>query len=358
MQAGFFQRRQWLLLTCAALLPLLFGLAGATAQTPFAAQIQRALAAFKATAQTFTGTQTFTNLTVTGTCTGCGGGGAPGGATTQVQFNDATAFAGRAGFTYDKTIAQLFLNNYAVPSGNALIRVDAANVGGATGGRFYAEATGDLATVTMGLSSEAGHAGTGMTGPTTIAAFRADYTENWNGGHVGSVIAFDNSYGASTYGGSVDNLIGFHAASNQVAGMGTATNSYGLLIDNQAGVATNNWAIKTGTGAVQFGDVLTTTGLVTSGSGLSVADVGAASCGSTAATIAGNYNSFEVTVGATSGTQCRVTLPLTAPVRWNCAATNLTTAALVRAIGVSTTTVDLLGVFAGGAVLSVVCNPR
>lgn len=34
---------------------------------------------------------------------GAGGGGTPGGSTTQVQFNDAGAFAGDAGFTYDKT---------------------------------------------------------------------------------------------------------------------------------------------------------------------------------------------------------------------------------------------------------------
>ena len=34
---------------------------------------------------------------------GGGGGGTPGGSTTQVQFNDGGAFAGDAGFTYDKT---------------------------------------------------------------------------------------------------------------------------------------------------------------------------------------------------------------------------------------------------------------
>lgn len=43
------------------------------------------------------------NLTVSGTCTGCGSGGTPGGSNTQVQFNDSSAFGGDAGLTYNKT---------------------------------------------------------------------------------------------------------------------------------------------------------------------------------------------------------------------------------------------------------------
>ena len=46
-----------------------------------------------------------TNLSFTGSTLNAagGGGGSPGGATTQVQFNDAGAFAGDAGFTWNKT---------------------------------------------------------------------------------------------------------------------------------------------------------------------------------------------------------------------------------------------------------------
>lgn len=72
------------------------------AQGPFAAQIQAALRAFLAQTHTWTATQTFGNIVVSG-CTGCGGGGTPGGANTQVQFNDAGAFGGDAGLTYNKT---------------------------------------------------------------------------------------------------------------------------------------------------------------------------------------------------------------------------------------------------------------
>ena len=38
---------------------------------------------------------------------GGGGGGTPGGADTQVQFNDGGAFGGDAGLTYDKTTDKL-----------------------------------------------------------------------------------------------------------------------------------------------------------------------------------------------------------------------------------------------------------
>lgn len=45
-----------------------------TAQGPYSAQIQAGLRTFLATAHTWTGTQTFGDITIGGTCTGCGGG--------------------------------------------------------------------------------------------------------------------------------------------------------------------------------------------------------------------------------------------------------------------------------------------
>lgn len=47
---------------------------------------------------TWTGNQTFNNITVTGTCTGCGSG-SPSGATGTFQYNNSSAFAGAAGVT-------------------------------------------------------------------------------------------------------------------------------------------------------------------------------------------------------------------------------------------------------------------
>lgn len=56
---------------------------------------------------TWTGTQTFDDLTVTGTCTGCGGGGSAGGLDTEIQFNDSGDFGGDSTFVWDKTANRL-----------------------------------------------------------------------------------------------------------------------------------------------------------------------------------------------------------------------------------------------------------
>jgi hypothetical protein len=85
-----------------ALTPLL------TAQpAPFSAQIQRALAAFLRTAHTWTATQTFSAIVVSG-CTGCGSVTVPG-SDTQVVFNDAAAFGADAGLVFTKSTDQLGL---------------------------------------------------------------------------------------------------------------------------------------------------------------------------------------------------------------------------------------------------------
>ena len=60
---------------------------------------------------------------------GGGGNGTPGGATTQVQFNDAGAFAGNAGFTFNKT-SGLFSAPFLAGNGNGLANIQGANVGG------------------------------------------------------------------------------------------------------------------------------------------------------------------------------------------------------------------------------------
>lgn len=100
------------------------------------------------------------------------------------------------------------------------------------------------------------------------------------------------------------------------------------------------------------------TSLSTAGATPAVADVGAASCGTTAATIAGNNNAGIVTVGATSGTQCRITFTVAAPTVWECFANNRTTANLTRATPVSTTATDILGTFVGLDVVNYFCTAR
>lgn len=88
--------RRWLLcsvLVGAFLLGAVLGPAQLLAQSggPASAAIQLALRRFLATANTWTATQTFTNVVINGTCTGTGcgggGGGTPAGATNTVQYN-------------------------------------------------------------------------------------------------------------------------------------------------------------------------------------------------------------------------------------------------------------------------------
>lgn len=97
---------------------------------------------------------------------------------------------------------------------------------------------------------------------------------------------------------------------------------------------------------------------VTSGSGLGVANVGANSCGTSAATIAGGNNAFVITVGATSGTQCRVAFTFAAATEWDCAANDDTTTVAVRVTPVDTTHTDFIGTFTAGDKVSGICFPR
>jgi len=123
----------------------------------------------------------------------------------------------------------------------------------------------------------------------------------------------------------------------------TNGNSPSLVISPPAGGATIN---------------LTTTLITTSGSGMLVANVGANSCGTTAATIAGNSNAFEITVGATSGTQCRVAFPTAAPNQWDCVSDDNTTTLATRTTIIDTTHVDFLGAFVAGDKITGICFPR
>ena len=116
--------------------------------------------------------------------------------------------------------------------------------------------------------------------------------------------------------------------------------------------------MQTGTVVTSNNLTISASGLETSGPTLAVANVGANSCGTTTATIAGNATVGEVTVGATSGTQCRVTIPQAVTTRFNGSCNNQTTANLCRLIAVSTTTFDLVGTFVAGDVVAYVVMAR
>lgn len=110
--------------------------------------------------------------------------------------------------------------------------------------------------------------------------------------------------------------------------------------------------------ATETSALATVTNYVSRGDAPTVANVGANSCGTTAATIAGNSNAGIITVGETAGTQCRVTFPFAAPTRWQCMANNETVGNLTRTTAVDTTNVDFAGTFGGGDVVAYICVPR
>ena len=61
--------------------------------------------------------------------TGNAGNGTPGGSNTQVQFNDAGAFGGNTGFTFNKTTG-IFTSPFLAGNGNGLSNIQGANVSG------------------------------------------------------------------------------------------------------------------------------------------------------------------------------------------------------------------------------------
>lgn len=100
------------------------------------------------------------------------------------------------------------------------------------------------------------------------------------------------------------------------------------------------------------------TTFLTSGSGMNVANVGANSCGTSAASIAGNNTVSVTTVGATAGTQCRIAFTFAATTEWDCAANDDTTTVAVRTTPVDTTHTDIIGTFTAGDKVTAVCFPR
>lgn len=123
---------------------------------------------------------------------------------------------------------------------------------------------------------------------------------------------------------------------------------------NLAAAITN----ETGTGLLVFGTSPTLTTPLFAGTTPSVANVGANSCGTTAATIAGNEISGKITVGATAGTQCRVTFTQVATTARECVATDGTTTVATRATYVDTTHTDFFGAFVAGDVIAYICIAR
>ncbi len=81
------------------------------------------------------------------------------------------------------------------------------------------------------------------------------------GGNVTTAAGL-SAQAALTGAGNITTLVGVDVLANADTGAGTATNNYGIRVGNQT-VGASNWAIKTGTGTVEFGDLVqpTTAGI-------------------------------------------------------------------------------------------------
>lgn len=113
---------------------------------------------------------------------------------------------------------------------------------------------------------------------------------------------------------------------------------------------------ETGSGSLVFGTAPTITNPVSGGTTPAVSNTTANSCGTTAATIAGNNSTGVITVGATAGTNCTITFTVAAPTRRQCTVTNETTANLSRSTYLTTTTSTVEGTFVAGDLISYVCS--
>lgn len=320
------------------------------------------------------GNTALNDLTINGTCTGCG---SPGGSDTQVQFNDGGAFGGDAGFTYDKTTgngalagdftigknlnmpntngssvgvitfgSSAFLHNYK--SGGGSLNIFLGN----SAGNF--SVSGDANTIVGTTAAGALTSGVGNTGIGFQALFAlTSGSENVGVGDTslpgtttGSEnVAVGDTAGAGNTTGSDNTFIG-HAA---LASVGTLTNA--TAVGANAAVAASN--------TIQLGDT-SVTKVNTSGvfQGLAIVGSGTAPSVGTCGTIGtGSKNTAGFITSDTTGSCVSVlTFSYTAPTGWSCGISNSTTANLIRQTGSSTTTATFTGVTVTSDTLRYICN--
>lgn len=138
--------------------------------------------------------------------------GAPGGSTTQIQFNDSSAFGGDAGFTWDKTTDTLTVG---LANANATIQTPSATAGDDDGGGLYLIAGNGFGFGQGGIVSiDSGDAGAdGSTGGDI--SLSAGVGVGNRGGHV--LLVGGNGGGAGP-GGDITLTSGTGGATNAAAG--------------------------------------------------------------------------------------------------------------------------------------------
>ena len=265
-------------------------------QGPFTAQIEAFWRLISTGGRTFA-TLRATNVVVTGTCTGCAA--VQGAVASNTLFGNPTAGSAVPVFTTNPTLGTVTASTFSGPAGSSGVMESAA------GQNIQITAPG-----------------------ATQIQFIVNGT-NWL---------------------SINSAGTFFPMTDATIALGGGSNRW----------TTASFSASVTAGSFQVATVPITSGttFLTSGSGMAVANVGANSCGTTAATIAGNNNLLTVTVGATAGTQCRVTFTITAANAWGCTANDDTTTTAVRTTPVDTTHVDLIGAFVAGDNVTATCFAR
>lgn len=253
------------------------GLVGIATTSPWTTlSVGGQVAASTFTAVSTTATSTFANsINLTKGCFAFNDSciGLPGGATTNVQFNDGGSFGGGSDFTWDKFTRSLGITSNAsgtaisitndgtgisvggntktgISVSGTLIPTDAGSIGIQIANNFTPVANGK--TYYGVISSSRITTGSDIT--EFIGTYSAPNTRIILGnptftGTLTDMAAFDAE--PLMQSGTITNYYGYRLRAPQATGA-TITNAYGLYLSD-VDYATNNFAIRTGAGIVSFG---------------------------------------------------------------------------------------------------------
>lgn len=238
--------------------------------------------------------------------------------------------------------------NVTAAASNAV--AGSSNAGAAAGGGFTFTA-GDAARLTSGNANGGGYKfnlgagiGTGVAG-TFVLDTASVSPLTISGGTTWTIAAMNNLILSGESGLTkltFDNSTGtakFLTNGGVIADNGSAAVSPFLVQDNASAVFT----IKDG-GLPVYG-----------GSTPAVSNTTANSCGTSAASLAGNESVGTITVGATAGTSCTITFATAETTRRNCHCEDETDATFSSYIRLSSTTGKCTGTFAAGALVTYIC---
>ena len=160
-----------------------------------------------------------------------------GGSNTQVQFNDASSFAGNSNFTFDKTTSTLTVTNI-IANGAGLTNLIGANVSGTVANATYALTTGTVTTAAQ----------PNITGVGTLSSLAVTGNIASGNADLGNIVS------ANFFVGSGNNLSNIQGAnvSGQVAYAATANNVAGA---NVVGAVVYAGTANAVAGANVFGQV-------------------------------------------------------------------------------------------------------